>query len=97
MYIDARLPGGHVVVCSGTGADHSFLVRRLGLSIECPICGSIALSGDLIASYYERMMSESGFAVIRREDFAGLRCAPQDSGAAAGLRSLPHRRERDPR
>ena len=54
MRIDARLPEGHVLLCTGGGSDHSFLVRRLGLSVECPNCGQIALSVRLVADFYQR-------------------------------------------
>jgi hypothetical protein len=36
---DARLPEGNVILCTGHGDEHSFLVRRLGLSVECPTAG----------------------------------------------------------
>jgi hypothetical protein len=52
MCLDARLPEGNVILCTGHGDEHSFLVRRLGLSVECPKCGRIALSVDLIAEFY---------------------------------------------
>jgi hypothetical protein len=54
MYLDDRSPDGHIVVCAGGGSEHSFLRRRLGLSVECPICGRIALSVDLVAAFYTR-------------------------------------------
>ena len=54
MRLDARLPEGNVILCTGHGDEHSFLVRRLGLSVECPKCGRIALSVDLIADFYRR-------------------------------------------
>ena len=54
MYLDDRLPDGHIVVCMGGGTEHSFLRRRLGVSVECPICGQFALSVDLVADFYRR-------------------------------------------
>ena len=51
MYLDDRSRDGHIVVCTGNGTEHSFLRHRLGLSVECPICGQIALSVDLIADF----------------------------------------------
>lgn len=54
MYLDERLPGGFVIVCADDRAEHSFLLRRLGPSIECPHCGRTALSSRLIDAYYER-------------------------------------------
>jgi hypothetical protein len=54
LYLDGRLPEGYVVLCTTGGDPHSFLVRRLGLSVECPKCGRTALSAELAAAYYER-------------------------------------------
>jgi hypothetical protein len=54
MILDGRLPQGYVVVCTNSGDSHSFLVRRLGPSVECPECGRTALSPDLLQAYYER-------------------------------------------
>jgi hypothetical protein len=54
MYLDARLPEGHVVVCGCAGAEHAFLVHRLGLAVECPTCGRTALSVELVADFYAR-------------------------------------------
>jgi hypothetical protein len=54
MILDGRLPQGYVVVCTSSGDPHSFLVRRLGPSVECPECGRTALSPDLLQTYYER-------------------------------------------
>jgi hypothetical protein len=52
MYLDDRLPDGHIVICTGGGTEHSFCRRRLGVSVECPICGQVALSVDLVADFY---------------------------------------------
>jgi hypothetical protein len=61
MYLDDRSPDGHIVVCSGDGTEHSFLRRRLGLSVECPICGQIALSVDLVAEFYRRSPADTAW------------------------------------
>ena len=58
MYLDERSPNGHIVVCRGDGTEHSFLRRRLGLSVECPVCGQIALSVDLVADFYTRSVAD---------------------------------------
>ena len=55
MYLDDRLPEGYVVVCADAGAEHSFMLRRLGPSIECPTCGRTALPAGLLDTYYERV------------------------------------------
>lgn len=52
MVIDGHLPQGYVVVCRTESHDHSFLAKRLGPSVECPLCGHTALSSDLVAAFY---------------------------------------------
>jgi hypothetical protein len=54
MIVDGRLPEGYVVICTNGADQHSFLVRRLGPSVECPICGRTALSADLLQDFYAR-------------------------------------------
>jgi hypothetical protein len=56
MYLDERSADGHILVCTGGGTEHSFLRRRLGLSVECPVCGQIALSVDLVGEFYRRSL-----------------------------------------
>ena len=51
MIIDGRLPEGYVVVCSSSGDGHSFVVRRLGPSVECPRCGCTEISTTLAAEF----------------------------------------------
>jgi hypothetical protein len=55
LYLDDRIPGGYVFVCSRRDEEHSFLLRKLGPSIECPNCGRTALSASLLNAYYERI------------------------------------------
>ena len=62
MYLDDRSPEGHIIVCTGGGGEHSFLRHRLGLSVECPICGQDALSVDLIAESYRRSPADPAWA-----------------------------------
>jgi hypothetical protein len=64
MHLDARLPEGNVILCTGHGDEHSFLVRRLGLSVECPNCGQIALSVNLIVDFYSRPMDGLGAQLL---------------------------------
>jgi len=58
MYLDGKIPEGHVVLCESNGEAHSFVVHRLGLSVECPRCGHTALSANLISAYYERLSDQ---------------------------------------
>jgi hypothetical protein len=70
MYLDDRSPAGHIVVCRGDGTEHSFLRCRLGLSVECPVCGQIALSVDLVADFYRRSVMDPGWTDDALSSFA---------------------------
>jgi hypothetical protein len=73
MYLDDRSPDGHIVVCTGDGTEHSFLRRRLGLSVECPVCGQIALSVDLVADFYRRARADPAWEGDTREHHESAR------------------------
>jgi hypothetical protein len=82
MILDGRLPQGYVVVCTNSGDSHSFLVRRLGPSVECPECGRTALSPDLLQAYYERdsrleLPSDPSVRSQRRRSADDLRLAAE--------------------
>jgi hypothetical protein len=81
MRIDARPPEGHVLVCSGADSEHSFLVHRLGLSVECPHCGRTAVSVHLVADFYQRGLDALAVSVPdqrleTRDGQAGTRTPP---------------------
>ena len=59
IMIDDKLPEGYVILCNAKNEDHTFLVRSLGLSVECPKCGSTALSTDLAHEFWLRKNNES--------------------------------------
>ena len=73
MYLDDRSADGHIIVCTGGGTEHSFLRRRLGLSVECPICGRIALSVDLVAAFYTRSADNLAGACGTRDRYESER------------------------
>lgn len=52
MVIDAKLTEGYVILCDAGSEMHSFLTESLGLSVECPHCGSTALATDLATEFY---------------------------------------------
>src|SRR5262249_27762491 len=54
IYLDDRLPEEYVVVCAGDDEEQSFLLRKLGPSIECPQCGRTAPSALWLDAYCER-------------------------------------------
>ncbi len=78
MYLDERLSEGFVIVCAAADGEHSFVLRRLGPSIECPRCGRTALSSQLIDAYYDRFGHIVGSSAVVRK--------PQDGDLMLGLR-----------
>ena len=54
IYLDDRLAEGYVIVCVEGDGEHSFLLPKLGPSIECPKCGRTAFSALLLDAYCER-------------------------------------------
>jgi hypothetical protein len=67
MVIDGRLPQGYVVICSSGHPARSFLVKRLGPSVECPACGCTALSPDLAAAFHLRSAQDAVIAMPSRK------------------------------
>jgi len=59
MKIEAKVSKGHLIRCD---CGESFLVRRLGIGVECPKCGATALSPDLAAAFHEEQsrLAEAG-------------------------------------
>ncbi len=51
MRIEGKLPEGYVVLCDNGHEEHSFVVQNLSVSVECPKCGTTALSTDIITEY----------------------------------------------
>jgi hypothetical protein len=54
MQIDAKIAEGYVILCNNKTDEHVFIVRTLGPAVECPKCGSTALSGDLATDFVRR-------------------------------------------
>lgn len=57
MQIDAKIAEGYVILCDRKNEEHIFIVCNLGPSVECPTCGSTALSGDLATDFIRRRKS----------------------------------------
>ncbi len=54
MQIDAKIAEGYVILYNSKAEEHVFIVRALGPAVECPKCGSTALSGDLATDFVRR-------------------------------------------
>ena len=66
MYIDDKLEDGYVIVCGGDGDPHSFLVRNLSLSVQCPQCGKVSLSGELATEFFSRYYGDQTAAQLEK-------------------------------
>lgn len=54
LAVVGRLPEGYIILCNHNGDQYSFLVKSLGISVECPHCGATRCGPDLAAdSYFE--------------------------------------------
>ena len=58
MQIDEKIAEGYVILCNNKTEEHVFIVRSLGPAVECPKCGSTALSGDLATDFVRRKRME---------------------------------------
>jgi len=69
LTVVGRLPEGYVVLCSQNGDEYSFLVKSLGISVECPHCGATRCGPELAAENYGEPQtadddgSQDGFAL----------------------------------
>jgi len=54
MVIERRLAQGYEIVC---GSGHHFVARRLGPTVECPICGETAVTTDLTTTFFGRQVA----------------------------------------
>jgi hypothetical protein len=52
MSIEGKLPEGYVILCSGNGSEYTFLQHHLGLSVECPHCGTTSEGAALAMEFY---------------------------------------------
>ncbi len=49
MVIDGRITSGYIISCE---CEQNFLVSQLGISVECPHCGDLALGTELAMHFY---------------------------------------------
>jgi hypothetical protein len=65
LAVIGRLPEGYIVLCKQNGDEYSFLVKTLGISVECPHCGATRCGPELAAeSYFETTtMDDAAFGV----------------------------------
>jgi hypothetical protein len=76
LTVVGRLPEGYIILCSQNGDEYSFLVKSLGISVECPHCGATRCGPELAAENYDAEAALTG------GDSAFI--APQSSHLPAG-------------
>jgi hypothetical protein len=52
LTVVGKLPQGYIILCRHDGADYAFLVRSLGISVECPHCGATRCGVDMAQEYH---------------------------------------------
>ena len=52
LTLAGKVPEGHVILCERPGDEHTFLIRSLGISVECPHCGAVRAGVDLAVEAY---------------------------------------------
>jgi hypothetical protein len=52
LTVVGKLPQGYIILCQHNGADYAFLVRSLGISVECPHCGATRCGVDMAQEYH---------------------------------------------
>lgn len=52
LKLAGKVPEGHVILCGRSGDEHTFLIRSLGISVECPRCGAVRAGVDLAVEAY---------------------------------------------
>lgn len=60
LSVVGRLPEGYIILCKHNGDEYSFLVKSLGISVECPHCGATRCGPELAAQSYLECAEGSG-------------------------------------
>ena len=68
LSVVGRLPEGYIILCRQAGDEYRFLVKSLGISVECPHCGATRCGPELAAENY--LDTETSDADGRRDAFA---------------------------
>jgi len=71
LTVVGRLPEGYIILCSQNGDEYSFLVKSLGISVECPHCGATRCGPELATENYdaEAAVTEGNGAFIASQPF----------------------------
>jgi hypothetical protein len=84
LSVVGKLPEGYIVLCELDGGEHSFLAKSLGISVECPHCGTTRCGAELAQEYFlgrSAAASGSPFGIMAQAHHIGARgsaFSPQD-------------------
>jgi hypothetical protein len=83
LSVAGKLPEGYIIHCRFGGDEYSFLVRALGISVECPHCGATRHGAELAQEYFlgKDVATKSPIGIMTRSHHAALR--PKSAGGPA--------------
>jgi hypothetical protein len=83
LSIAGKLPEGYVILCRSGGDEYSFLVKILGISVECPHCGATRHGVELAQEHFlgGGPGTSGPIGVITRSHHVPIRSQPVDSAA----------------
>jgi hypothetical protein len=94
LTVVGKLPQGYIILCRHNGDDYAFLVRSLGISVECPHCGVTRCGAEMAQEYHvgPRRPSDRG-TVIPLLQRTGL---ARQAGPSTSAEAPVARRRGDP-
>jgi hypothetical protein len=94
LTVVGKLPQGYIILCGHHGDDYAFLVRSLGISVECPHCGATRCGPEMAQEYHTgpRGTAERGTVIPLPQRVSPLR--PPDLSTA--VEAPAARRRGDP-
>jgi hypothetical protein len=93
LTVVGKLPQGYIILCRHDGADYAFLVRSLGISVECPHCGATRCGAEMAQEYHagQRGTGDRGVVIPLPQ-----RASPTRQTEPSAPAEAPARRRGDP-
>jgi hypothetical protein len=88
LTVVGKLPQGYIILCCRHGDDYAFLVRSLGISVECPHCGMTRCGVEMAQEYHadRRSTADRGTVVPLPQRLSPTRLEPSASVGAPAAR-----------
>jgi hypothetical protein len=94
LTVVGKLPQGYIILCRHDGdGEYAFLVRALGISVECPHCGATRCGAEMAQEYHAdpRRPGDRGAVVIPLPQRAGPARKADEPANADERAAAPHR------